>query len=84
MSSRNKYGVHALGHLASQTGGTDYDALHTDLPAAFEEIGNELRSLYSLGYHSTNKSRDDTFRKVVIRARPDGLTVRTKTGYYSK
>jgi Ca-activated chloride channel homolog len=84
LNARNKYGVRVLGHLASQTGGSDFDALHTDLPDAFEQISQELRSLYSIAYHSTNKAGDKSFRKVVIRPKQDGLTVGAKAGYYPR
>jgi Ca-activated chloride channel homolog len=84
LTARNKYGTRVLGHLASQTGGSDFDGLHTNLPEAFQQIGDELRSLYSIAYHSTNKSQDTTFRKVVIQPKQSGLTVRAKAGYYAR
>ena len=84
MSASNKQGMRALDHLTAQTGGTAYDALHTNLPEAFEQIGGELRSLYSLAYHATNKLRDGSFRKVVLVPKRAGLTVRTKAGYYAR
>jgi Ca-activated chloride channel homolog len=84
LNARNKYGMRVLGHLASQTGGSDFDGLHTNLPDAFEQIGEELRSLYSIAYHSTNKSQDESFRKVVIRPKQSGLHVRAKAGYYAR
>jgi Ca-activated chloride channel family protein len=84
MTARNKYGMRVLEHLASQTGGSDFDGLHTDLPEAFREISDELRSLYSIAYQSTNKTQDGTFRKVVIEPKQSGLKVRAKAGYYAR
>jgi Ca-activated chloride channel family protein len=84
LNARNKYGMRVLGHLASQTGGSDFDGLHTNLADAFEQIGEELRSLYSIAYHSTNKLEDESFRKVAIRPKQDGLLVRAKAGYYAR
>jgi len=84
LNARNKYGMRVLGHLSSQTGGADFDGLHTNLSDAFEQISEELRSLYSIAYHSTNKSEDESFRKVVIRPKQDGLLVRAKAGYYAR
>ena len=84
MNARNKYGMRVLGHLASQTGGSEFDGLHTDLPVAFQQISDELRSLYSIAYLSTNKTQDGTFRKVVIQAKQRSLTVRAKAGYYAR
>jgi len=37
-----------------------------------------------MAYYPTSAGKDDTFRKVVIRAKPAGLTVRSKTGYFSR
>jgi Ca-activated chloride channel homolog len=84
LSAHNRQGIAALHHLAGNTGGTDFDALHTNLPEAFRQIAEELRSLYSISYHSTNKASDGSFRKVVVEAKPEGLTVRAKSGYYAR
>lgn len=84
MSASNRHGTAALHHMAEQTGGADFDALHTDLTLDFAQIGAELRSLYSVGYYSTNKKHDNTFRRVVIETQTPGLLVRSKSGYYAK
>ncbi|HEX4319739.1 MAG TPA: VWA domain-containing protein [Acidobacteriaceae bacterium] len=84
LSAENRQGITGLHHIAEQTGGRDFDALHTDLPETFKAIGDELRSVYSIGYYSTNKTHDDTFRKIVIEPHVDGVTVRAKSGYYAK
>ena len=44
----------------------------------------ELRSSYELAYHTSNTVKDGTFRKIVIRAKCPGLTVRAKTGYHAR
>jgi hypothetical protein len=54
-----------------------------DLDRSFRQIGEELRSSYELAYHATNSAGDGTFHKLVVHARRLGLTVRTKTGYFS-
>jgi Ca-activated chloride channel family protein len=69
---------------ARETGALAFDARNSDLRDDFEEIGDVLRSSYELAYHSTNPVRDGSFRKVVIRARRPGLTVRSKTGYFAR
>jgi Ca-activated chloride channel family protein len=74
----------ALHHMAEQTGGRDFDALHTDLAQTFQQIGDELRSVYSIGYYSTNKTHDNTFRKVVVEPHVEGVRVRAKAGYYAR
>ena len=83
-SAENRHGITALHHIAEQTGGRDFDALHTHLPETFKQIGDELRSVYSIGYYSTNKTHDNTFRKIVIEPHTEGVTVRAKSGYYAR
>lgn len=79
-----RQGMAAMHHLSAETGGSDFDALHTDIKEAFEEIAEELRSLYSVAYHSTNRKRDGTFHKVVITTSDSTSTVHARTGYYAR
>jgi Ca-activated chloride channel family protein len=84
MDARDRYGVRALDHLTTQTGGKSFDFHATNLKHAFNEIAGDLRSLYDLAYQSTNPTRDGTYRKVVIQATRPGLSVHARTGYYAK
>lgn len=84
LSADNRHGISGLRHITEQTGGRDFDALHVDLPEAFRQIGEELRTMYFAGYYSTNKAQDHSFRKIGIQPHVDGITVRAKTGYYAK
>jgi Ca-activated chloride channel family protein len=84
LTARNKYGTRVMDRLALETGGAHYDAREGDLKTAFQEIGEELRATYEIGYHTTNPNRDGTFRKIVIRPQRDGLKVRAKTGYFAR
>lgn len=79
-----RQGMAVLHHLAGETGGSDYDALHDDVRKAFEQIADELRSLYSVGYHSTHRSRDGVFHKVQITVGDSSYRVRARTGYYAR
>lgn len=84
LTADNRHGTAALHHIAEQTGGRDFDALHTDLSQTFRQIGDELRSVYSIGYYSTNGTPDNTFRKIVVEAHTPGIAIRSKSGYYAK
>jgi Ca-activated chloride channel homolog len=84
MDARDRYGVRALDHLTTQTGGKAFDFHETKLKKDFNEIAGDLRSLYDLAYQSTNPTRDGTYRKVVIQATRPGLTIRARAGYYAK
>jgi Ca-activated chloride channel family protein len=84
MDARDRYGMRALDHLTTQTGGKSFDYHATNLKQAFAEIAGDLRSLYELAYQSTNPTRDGTYRKVVIQTTRSGLSVRARTGYYAR
>lgn len=82
-TARNKYGVSVMARIAKETGGADFDARTQGLAENFKQIGEELRSQYELGYHSSNAASDATFRKISIRPKDANLKVRAKTGYYA-
>jgi Ca-activated chloride channel family protein len=84
ITARNKYGTSVMERIAKESGGEDFDAEKKELKESFREIGEELRSSYELAYNSTNTERDGYFRRIVIRSRKSGLTVRAKTGYYAR
>jgi Ca-activated chloride channel family protein len=87
LNARNKYGIGVMERIARETGGADYDARAGTgghpLVDDFRQIGEQLRSSYELAFHSTNSASDQTFRKISIRVKQPGLTVRAKTGYYA-
>lgn len=84
LTARNQYGMRVMERVARETGGAHIDAEITDPHTYFREIAEELRTSYELAYYPTNETTDDTFRKVVIRAKRPGLKVRSKTGYFSR
>ena len=77
-------GDRALNKMSKQTGGRMIEVRRSrDLLAAFEEISQELRSQYSLGYTSSNPRRDGSFRKLRVKTRGNGLRVQARKGYYT-
>ncbi len=70
--------------LAEETGGRVINAGNKPekLKEAFDQIANELRSQYNVGYTPTNSARDGTFRKVELRVK-SGLKVQARQGYYA-
>ena len=84
LTARNKYGIRVMDRIAKETGGVVFDAEVVDPHTYFHRIGEELHSSYELAYYPTNPIKDDSFRKIVIRPKQDGLAVRTKTGYFSR
>jgi Ca-activated chloride channel family protein len=83
-TARNQYGIRVMDRIAKETGGTHIDAETTDPHTYFRQIAEELRTSYELAYYPSNPAPDQTFRKIVIRPKAAGLTVRTKTGYFSR
>ena len=84
LTARNRYGMRVMQHLASLSGGAEFDGTANDLRSVFDEIGKELRSMYDFGYASTNPQRDGSFRRVTVRGRRSGVVVRSKSGYYAR
>jgi VWFA-related protein len=70
--------------MAEETGGRVINAGNKPekLKEAFDQIANELRSQYNVGYTPTNSVRDGGFRKVEVRVK-SGLKVQARQGYYA-
>lgn len=83
LTARNKYGIRVMDRIARETGGAHIDAETTDPHTYFREIAEELRTSYEMAYYPTNSAKDNTFRKLAIRPKKQGLTVRAKTGYFA-
>ncbi|MGH9791462.1 MAG: VWA domain-containing protein [Candidatus Acidiferrales bacterium] len=70
--------------LAEQTGGRVIEAAYApEIDAAFQQIAEELRSQYILGYTSTNRARDGKWRKLRVETERRGLRVLTRPGYFA-
>jgi VWFA-related protein len=72
-----------MDQLARDTGGRTFQA--TDLyaaRAAFAEVAAEIGRQYSLGYYSTNKTRDGRLRQIRVDVRGiAGAQVSAREGY---
>jgi Ca-activated chloride channel homolog len=84
LNARNKYGISVMDRTAKETGGEHIDAERTDAHTYFRQIAEELRTSYELAYYPTNKTKDQTFRKIVIKAKDEEVKIRTKTGYFAR
>jgi Ca-activated chloride channel homolog len=75
-------GDFAMRALAQETGARSFfpDAA-TELTGIYSTIANELASLYSLGYTSTNPARDGAYRRVAVKVDQSDVRIRTRTGY---
>lgn len=70
--------------LTSETGGRVIEVGNkTDkLKAAFDQISQELRSQYNIGYIPTNPVKNGGFRKVEIHSK-DGYKIQARSGYFA-
>jgi Ca-activated chloride channel family protein len=73
-----------MDRMARETGGEAIDAGTVDPKVYFRQIAEELRSSYELAYYPSNPISDDTFRKIAIRPKQPGVTIRSRTGYFSR
>jgi VWFA-related protein len=77
-------GDSSMKKLANETGGRVIEVGNKPekLRQAFDQISQELRSQYNIGYTSTNNKHDGTFRKVEIKAKKD-YKIQSRSGYYA-
>jgi Ca-activated chloride channel homolog len=73
-----------LKKFAEETGGAAYflDSKNS-FKSIFDQIAQELRSQYSLGYVSTNTAKDGKYRKIRIIPRDSSHHIRARKGYYA-
>jgi VWFA-related protein len=74
----------ALRQMSEDTGG---HVFHVDrkmtLQQAFDELQNEMRSQYAIGYTPSNPVKDGTFRKVEVKTNNHDWKVQARKGYYA-
>ncbi len=74
---------HFLTALTSETGGQPYfPRALAELDGVYDRIARELSTQYSLGYVSSNASRDGKWRRVVVHSGRGGLLLRHRAGYF--
>ena len=70
--------------LAETTGGQAFFPTSLkDLDRTYEQVLNEIRAQYQLGYLSTNTVADGRWRKVEVKMTRPGLKVRARKGYFA-
>ena len=76
----------ALENLSSETGGIAFFPKSLDqIDEIAAEVAKDIRSQYTLTYHSTKPMTQPGFRHITVTAQKSGdgkLNVRTRTGYY--
>ena len=83
--SRTLYRVarEEMNQLARDSGGKTFAVADLrDARQAFRQVAEEIGTLYSLGYYSTNPARDGAFRAIRVQVRGvAGAQVRAREGY---
>ena len=74
--------------LSEETGGQAYFPKSVkEVDAIAKEVANDIRTQYTIAYHSTKSPALGGYRQVRVEAREKGyskLSVRTRTGYYPR
>jgi VWFA-related protein len=77
-------GDSALQKLSADTGGRVIRVdKQRDVSKAFQEIADELRTQYLLGYTPTNTRHDGAFRRLKVIVRDGGEKAQARRGYYA-
>ncbi len=93
IADRGFYGFGGMGYsgdaemrkLTQETGGRMIEVGNKidKLRQAFDQIAQELRSQYNIGYTPTNAVRDGGFRKVEIKPKQGEYKIQARSGYYA-
>jgi Ca-activated chloride channel family protein len=54
-----------------------------DLAPVYGKVAEELRSVYSIGYYPQNQNFNGKYRRIQVKVKRPGLTLRTRPGYYA-
>jgi Ca-activated chloride channel homolog len=78
-----------LAELSDVTGGVAYFPETLDeVGPVCEQVARDIRNQYSVGYYPSNTALDGSFRTIRVDVAPpkgeSKLTIRTRTGYYSR
>ena len=73
-----------LRRMSDETGGRVFkvDRRHP-LDEAFQELQEEMRSQYAIGYTPTNEAKDGSYRKLEVRLANRDLKAQARKGYYA-
>lgn len=85
-AGRDTGGEHALITLAEQTGGKHFYVTEGGLDKIFQQISDDLRTEYLLGYYPKNQEPGLQFHRITVkipRAAAGAFDIRNRTGYFA-
>ena len=79
-------GYSAMKKITDETGGRLIDVGNNGkkLEAAFQQIQDELRTMYVASYTPSNTKLDGSFRHIAVECKGDGLKVQSRRGYFAQ
>ena len=78
-------GKKVLQQIAHETGGGFFEVGHSHpIEKVFATIEEELRNQYNIGYTPDQPNPDGTYRHIHLSAKPKGMVVQTRDGYYPR
>jgi VWFA-related protein len=84
LQGRGFQGDSVLKKLSEETGGRVLQVQRLrDTAAAFQQIADELRTQYLLGYTPTHIRREGSFRRIHVQVRNTDYKVQARRGYYA-
>lgn len=82
-SAERPNGKKILEQISRETGGGFFEvSKKLPLDQVYTRIEEELRSQYSLGFTSDKSDSSGGFRRIALTAKPKGMIVQTRQGYY--
>lgn len=63
--------------------GAHYKRGVDQIDLACQQVSEELRRQYTLGYYPTNRSKDGSYRRIRVEAKKGNFKVRTRDGYFA-
>jgi Ca-activated chloride channel family protein len=85
-AGRDLGGEHVLISLAEETGGKSFYVSDGGLDKAFQQLSDDLRTQYLLGYYPKNQVSGKAFHRIQVtipRAAAGAFNIRHRTGYYA-
>lgn len=84
-AGRDTGGEHALITMSQETGGKYSYAEYGNLGPAFEQISEDLRTQYLLGYYPVQRRTETDFRRIQVTLKSNATdNLRYRPGYYAK
>jgi VWFA-related protein len=77
-------GSSVLRHMAEETGGRMFEVRGREtLESIFQQIQDEMRTQYMIGYTPANSKKDGSYRRIDLRTQAKDQKIQVRKGYYA-